>query len=42
MGTYLVVGLGQMYAPEWDATLAAMRAFEEHGKQTRLVFWFDN
>ncbi|WDA37828.1 hypothetical protein [Sphingobium sp. YC-XJ3] len=27
---------------EWLATLAAMKAFEDAGKQTRLVFWFDN
>jgi hypothetical protein len=27
---------------EWVATLAAMRAFEAAGQQTRVVFWFDN
>lgn len=27
---------------EWSATLAAMRAFEAAGNQTRLIFWFDN
>lgn len=29
-------------SPEWPAMLAAMRAFEERGAKTRLVFWFDN
>lgn len=27
---------------EWAATIAAMRTFEASGKQSRLVFWFDN
>lgn len=27
---------------EWLAMAAAMQAFEDAGKQTRLIFWFDN
>jgi hypothetical protein len=30
------------YGVEWDAALAAMRALEERGHKTRLVFGFDN
>lgn len=31
-----------VYDVEWDAILAAMRALEDRGHKTRLVFWFDN
>jgi hypothetical protein len=34
-------GWGQ-YDPEYDALLAAMRAFESRGGMARIVFWFDN
>jgi len=27
---------------EWRAIVAAMRAFEDAGAKTRIVFWFDN
>jgi hypothetical protein len=30
------------YSVVWDAILAAMRAFQERGQPTRLVFAFDN
>lgn len=30
------------YGVEWDAVLAAMRALEERGHKTRLIFAFDN
>jgi hypothetical protein len=35
-------GADYPYDVEWDAILAAMRALDERGKRSRLVFWFDN
>jgi hypothetical protein len=42
IGAYMMSGADFPYGVEWDAVLAAMRALEERGHKTRLVFWFDN
>jgi hypothetical protein len=29
-------------APEYQAILAAAKTLQSHGRETRIVFWFDN
>lgn len=35
-------GSGERYSVSWDATVAAMEAFEARGHQTRFIMCFDN
>lgn len=42
LGQYTLVSEYGPYDVGWDAILATMRAFEDRGVRSRLVFWFDN